>query len=90
MCHSSTRPPNVQVYVIVRDQFYHAFPHVSTAGSKHRGKKAWVRGQILMSLPINDAIFWHGLLLELYKGSYSVYAIILDESPNIEMREHLV
>ena len=35
-----------QVYVIARDQFYHAFLRVSTASSKRWGKKAWVPGQI--------------------------------------------
>lgn len=35
-----------------------------------------------MSLPINEAIFCHGLPLELFKGGYSVHAITLDGSPN--------
>jgi len=40
MWHSSTRPSNVQV-VIACDQFYQAFPHVSTASVKCWGEKAW-------------------------------------------------
>ena len=43
MWHSSTHPSNVQV-VIACDQFYQAFPYVSTASVKCWGEKAWERG----------------------------------------------
>ena len=40
-------------YIIARDQCYQAFPHVSTAGNKRWGEKAWVRGYAIctQSLP---------------------------------------
>ena len=40
-------PPHVHPmsrYVTARDQFYQAFPHVSTASDQLWGEKAWVRG----------------------------------------------
>ena len=38
MCHSSTYPPNVQVYVTACHQSYQAFPRVSTASDKCWGE----------------------------------------------------
>jgi len=35
--------PNVR-YIITRDEFYQAFPCISTASDKRWGKKAWVLG----------------------------------------------
>ena len=43
MWHSSTCPSNIQV-VIACDQFYWAFPYVSTASVKYWGQKVWERG----------------------------------------------
>jgi len=31
-------------YITAHDQFYQAFPHISTASDKCWGEKAWVRG----------------------------------------------
>ena len=44
---SSTRPPNIQD-VTANNQFYQAFPHVSTASDKSWSKKAWVWGYRLV------------------------------------------
>ena len=43
MCHSSTRPPNVQVCHCTWS-VWPGLPHVSTASDKCWGEKAWVRG----------------------------------------------
>jgi len=47
ICDSSTRPPNIHD-ITANNQFYQAFPHVSTASDKSWSKKAWVWGYRLV------------------------------------------
>jgi len=44
-------------------QFYQAFPRVNTASDKRWGEKAWVRGYVSCTLPI-EVTWYH------YLGSY--------------------
>jgi len=43
MCHSSTRPSNVQVHHCTWSVLP-GLPRVSTASDKHCGEKAWLQG----------------------------------------------